>query len=111
MSFRDYSTTPGANTTIGGVNVAEGCSPAGLNNASRQLAADGKELADEIDALDLSVYVTKAAGVFSGTQPIYTGRGAYLHHANSANASGKITIQSDAAALPSTSNGDIVLTY
>lgn len=111
MSFRDYSTTPGSNTAIGGTNVAEGCSPAGLNNAIRQIAADGREIADEIDAFDLSVYAPKVAAVFSGTQPIYTGRGAYLHHANSANASGKITIQSDAAALPSTSNGDIVLTY
>ena len=111
MAARDYATTPAGNTTIAGVNAAEGCSPAGLNNIDRDLAASIRGLADEIDALDLSVYAPKAGAVFSGTQPIYTGRGAYLHHANSANASGKITIQSDAAALPTTSNGDIVLTY
>lgn len=46
MSFSDYSTTPSANTSIAGINIAENCSPANVNNALRQLAADGKELAD-----------------------------------------------------------------
>lgn len=47
MSFSDYSLTPGSNTTIAGLSVAEGVtSPASVNNVLRQLAADGKELAN-----------------------------------------------------------------
>lgn len=111
MSFRDYSTTPGSNTTIGGINIAENCSPAGVNNVIRQIAADGRELADEFDAIDLSAYQTKAAAVFSGTQPIYTGRGAYAHHNNSANASCRIFVQASGGSTPSMNNGDILLEY
>ena len=40
MSVRDYSTTPSSNTTISSINIAEGCSPAGINNAIRQQMAD-----------------------------------------------------------------------
>jgi len=35
----EYSTTPGSNTDIGGININEGCSPANLNNAIRELMA------------------------------------------------------------------------
>lgn len=40
MSISDYSTTPASNTSISGINIAEGCSPAGINNAIRQMMAD-----------------------------------------------------------------------
>lgn len=40
MSISDYSETASSNTTINGVNIDEGCSPAGLNDAIRQLMAD-----------------------------------------------------------------------
>lgn len=40
MSVQDYSTTPSSNTTIAGINIGEGCAPANLNNAIRQLMAD-----------------------------------------------------------------------
>lgn len=40
MSISDYSTTPASNTSISGINIAEGCSPGGLNDAIRQLMAD-----------------------------------------------------------------------
>ena len=39
MAVSDWSTTPGSNTTIDGVNIAEGCSPAGINNAIRSIMA------------------------------------------------------------------------
>jgi microcystin-dependent protein len=35
----EYSTTPASNTDIGGININEGCSPANLNNAIRELMA------------------------------------------------------------------------
>lgn len=42
MAVSDYSTTPGSNTSISGINIAEGCPPANVNNAIRQLMADVK---------------------------------------------------------------------
>jgi len=40
MSVRDYNTTPSSNTTISSIDISEGCSPAGINNAIRQQLAD-----------------------------------------------------------------------
>lgn len=40
MAIEDYSGTAGSNTTVGGVSIAEGMSPAGVNNAMRALMAD-----------------------------------------------------------------------
>lgn len=39
----DYSTTPGNNTDIGGINIDENCSPANLNNAIRELMSQLRE--------------------------------------------------------------------
>lgn len=40
MAISDYSTTPSSNSSISGTNIAEGCSPSGMNDAIRQLMAD-----------------------------------------------------------------------
>lgn len=48
MAFSDYSSTPGSNTSIAGINIAENCSPANLNNALRQLMADAKVFSNDI---------------------------------------------------------------
>lgn len=42
MSIQEYSTTPGSNSTISSIDVAEGCAPSGINNAIRQFMADVK---------------------------------------------------------------------
>jgi hypothetical protein len=39
-SIRDYSATVGNNTDIQSVNIDEGCSPAGINNAIREMMVD-----------------------------------------------------------------------
>lgn len=39
----EFSSTPGNNTDINGINIAEGCAPSGINNAIRQLMADLKD--------------------------------------------------------------------
>lgn len=39
----EFSTTPGSNTDINGINIAEGCAPSGINNAIRELMSDLKE--------------------------------------------------------------------
>ena len=46
MSVSDYNTDPNSNTSISGINIAEGCPPSGINNAIRQMMADVKT-ADE----------------------------------------------------------------
>lgn len=43
MAIKDYSDNPDMNTTISGINIAEGCAPSGINDAIRQLMADVKE--------------------------------------------------------------------
>jgi hypothetical protein len=110
MAVSDYSTTPGSNTTISGINIAEGCAPANINNAIRQIMADVKA---EFTGLPVVTGKLDAAGgVFTGTQPIYTGRGAYLHHNDSANTSGRVYLLPTGSANPaSPSNGDVVLFY
>ena len=40
MSVSDYNVDPDLNTSISGINIAEGCAPSGINNAIRQLMAD-----------------------------------------------------------------------
>ena len=42
MSVADYNSDPNANTSISGINIAEGCPPSGINNAIRQIMADVK---------------------------------------------------------------------
>lgn len=48
MSVSDYNSDPDLNTTISGINIAEGCPPSGINNAIRQMMADVKDLDGDI---------------------------------------------------------------
>lgn len=110
MAVSDWSTTASANNTIDGTNIAEGCPPAGLNNAIRSVMASVRVMYDNLPST--GTLMPKAGGVFSGTQPIYTGRGAYLHHNDSANVSGRIYWLPTGSALPtSPANGDVVFFY
>lgn len=109
MPVTDYSTTPASNTAISGINIAEACAAANMNNAFRQLMADVRVMYDNLPST--ATYQTKAAAVFSGTQPIYTGRGAYTHHNNALLTSGKIFLQATGGAAPTMAAGDILLEY
>jgi hypothetical protein len=40
MPLQNYNVDPNLNTTISGINIAEGCAPANINNAIRQQMAD-----------------------------------------------------------------------
>jgi hypothetical protein len=69
MAVSDYSTTPASNTTISGVNIGEGCSPAGLNNAIRQMMADIRVLANGLDiGSDVQAYSANLASWASVTR-------------------------------------------
>ena len=50
MAVKDYNVDPDLNTTIKGINIAEGCPPSGINNAIRQLMADVKAESNSQDA-------------------------------------------------------------
>lgn len=39
----EFSSTPANNTDVGGINIAEGCAPSGINNAIRELMAQLKD--------------------------------------------------------------------
>ena len=62
MAVNDYNTNPDLNTTISGINIAEGCPPSGINNAIRQLMADVKQNADEQDSNVMTGATASAAG-------------------------------------------------
>ena len=100
MPVADYSITPAANVSLATFDLRENyTNVADFNGITRQLMADIKAFSLTVPAA--ADYVTKAGAVFSGTQPIYTGRGAYLHHNNSAYTSGRIFVQASGGATPS----------
>jgi len=110
MSYLTWSTNANLNITIDGVNIDEGCEPGNLNNAVRSVMAGVASLRDAVPSV--AGLMPVAGGVFSGTQPRYTGRGAYLHHNDSANASGRVFILADGSPNPSgPANGDVVFFF
>jgi hypothetical protein len=46
----EWSATASNNTDIGGINIAEGCAPSGINNAIRELMAQVKDMQAGTDA-------------------------------------------------------------
>ncbi len=51
-SIRDYSATNSSNTDIQSIDISEGCSPAGINNAIREVMADLKDVSTGAIALE-----------------------------------------------------------
>lgn len=109
MAFVDYDPVAANNTTIAGINVAEGCPAGNINGAFRQFMADARAEHDAQPSL-ANYVLLDGTTAFTG-QPTYSGRGAFIHHNNSANTSGRIFIQASGGAAPSMSNGDILLEY
>ncbi|MGV0964191.1 MAG: hypothetical protein ACOYBT_09905 [Polynucleobacter sp.] len=107
-SASEFSTTPASNTTIGGVNAGEGCSPAGLNNIARYLAATARDLWDRLP--DITTLMPKTGGTFTG-DILRQSRGAYLHHANSAQTNGQVFFLPEGSARPTAAEGTLVFFY
>lgn len=66
----EYSSTASNNTDIGGINIAEGCAPSGINNAIRELMAQIKDQQTGSDADNFVVggaFTCSGAAVFSST--------------------------------------------
>jgi hypothetical protein len=111
VSFSAYSPTPALNVSLNGINIDEGCAAGNLNNAVRQLAADGKALSDTVAAINVSGYMLVAGGAFTGNI-VRSGAGAYWYHANSSQASAPVYTQLSSAALPSSpAEGTVVFQY
>ena len=110
MAVQDWSTTASANATIDGINIAEGCPPANVNNMGRSIMAAVRVMYDNLPSI--AGLMPTNGGTFTGTQPRYTGSGAYLFNADSANGSGRVSILADGSANPtSPANGDIVFFF
>jgi hypothetical protein len=108
MAVSDWSTTASNNTTLEGINVAEGCPAGNINGVIRAMAAALRTFYNSVP--DASTLMAKAGGIFTG-DITRNGRGAYLHHNSTSNASGKIFVQASGGAIPSMSNGDILMEY
>ena len=66
----EWSATASNNTDIGGINIAEGCAPSGINNAIRELMAQVKDQQTGSDADNFVVggaFTCTGAAVFSST--------------------------------------------
>ena len=66
----EFSSTPANNTDIGGINIAEGCAPSGINNAIRELMAQLKDQQAGTDSDNFTVgggFTCTGAAVFSST--------------------------------------------
>jgi hypothetical protein len=69
----EYSATAANNTDIGGINIAEGCAPSGINNAIRELMAQLKDQQVGTDGDNFTVgggFTSVGAAVFSSTVAI-----------------------------------------
>lgn len=53
MAIKDYSTTAGSNTSVAGINIAEGCPAANVNNGMRAMMADSRSFYESATWTDL----------------------------------------------------------
>lgn len=102
------STEPTANTSLGSINVAEGCPAANVNDALRWLAAAIAVLRANLPTT--GGLVSASGGQFT-TNPTLSGQGGYLHNSASTASGGAVTFLPSGSALPSGSDGDLVLFY
>lgn len=76
MAVGDYSTTASSNSTVGGVSIAEGMSPANVNDAIRGLMADiaqgiiDGDFATVTDKQPLDATLTALAGLATGANKL-----------------------------------------
>jgi len=109
MAFSDYSLTPSANTSIAGINIAENCPAANINNAIRQLAADGKLLNNVVNAITTGLPLS--GGTVTGAI-FFSGAGAFRYNVDSTLISGRDYHLIEGSARPgSPAEGDRVFYY
>ena len=111
MSFGSYSTTPASNVSINGINIAENCPAANINNALRQIAADGRSLYDTVNGLGVTGYMPITGGAFTGSIS-RSSSGGYWYFNSSSLVGGAVYVQPVSSALPtSPAEGTVVFQY
>lgn len=111
MAFSSYSATPSLNVTIGGLSIAEGCAASNINDAIRQLMADGRSLSDTVSGINVSNLMPKSGAAFTG-QITRNGNGGYFYNANATQGGGKVSFLASGSANPSSpAEGDMVFFY
>lgn len=79
MSVNDWSTTPNDNTDINGIDISEGCSPGGLNDAIRNVMADAKvrfnslDVGSDVQAYDAALQSLSGLTSSADKFPYFTG--------------------------------------
>jgi hypothetical protein len=69
----EFSTIAASNTDIGGIDIAEGCAPSGINNAIRELMAQVKDMQTGADLDNFAVGGNlTVVGTASGATPVST---------------------------------------
>lgn len=110
MAVSDWSATAANNVAIDGINIDEGCPPGNLNGMGRSIMAAVRVMYDNLPSV--AGYMPTSGGTFSGTQPIYTGRGAYAHHNSASLTSFRWFVQASGGATPSgMAAGDVLAEY
>lgn len=110
MAFSDYSTTAASNVTIGGVSIAEDCAAGNVNNAIRQLMADGKALDTTVAAIDTSTLLAKAGGTVTGNIT-RSDMGSHRYNASATLTSGATYIVATGTTRPTAAEGIIIFYY
>jgi microcystin-dependent protein len=109
MGFDSYSTTAGSNTSVAGISIAEGCPASNINDALRQIAADGRTA---VNAVQNNTYAfagtsTGAANTYaatlSPTPTLTTGAATF-----NLNALGAVAIRKGALGATALGAGDIL---
>ena len=94
----EWSSTPANNTDIGGIDIAEGCAPSGINNAIRELMAQVKDMQTGTDGDSLTISGTLVA---SGTLDV---TGGFLLD-GSAGTSGQVLVSAGSGNTPTWGTG------
>jgi len=100
----EWSATASNNTDIGGINIAEGCAPSGINNAIRELMAQVKDQQTGADADNFVVggaFTCSGAAVFSSTVALGASATATTQSANDNSTKVATTAYVAAAGIPS----------
>jgi hypothetical protein len=99
MAVSDWSTVADNNSTLEGINIAEGCPAANVNNLARAMAAAIKSFSLTVLTSGAG-YLPTSGGTLTG-QIKRSGAGGYLYNAASAQSGGAVYVLPSGSSLPS----------
>ena len=110
VNVSDWSETPSSNSTVDGINIAEGCPAGNVNGGLRAIMAGVKTMFLALP--NLADYLKKDGSTATTGQLIYSGRGAYIHNADTSLTSGRRFVQAIGGSVPAgMQDGDELLEY